>query len=93
MIGDVENMGLILCNECNKEISEKAITCPHCGNPKHSNVYKIKGNFYDLTEVVKNINEPLVAMKKFRNITNCNLWETHLFVDSIRFLGDFLEEK
>lgn len=26
-------MSLIKCPECNKEISDKAITCPHCGNP------------------------------------------------------------
>lgn len=26
-------MSLIKCPECNKEISEKAITCPNCGNP------------------------------------------------------------
>jgi len=26
-------MALILCPECNKEISEKANTCPHCGFP------------------------------------------------------------
>jgi len=26
-------MSLINCKECNKEISENAKTCPHCGNP------------------------------------------------------------
>lgn len=26
-------MALINCPECNKEISEKALSCPHCGNP------------------------------------------------------------
>lgn len=26
-------MALINCSECNKEISDKAISCPHCGNP------------------------------------------------------------
>ena len=24
---------LIQCEECKKEISDKATTCPHCGNP------------------------------------------------------------
>ncbi|MFA6904369.1 MAG: zinc ribbon domain-containing protein [Gallionellaceae bacterium] len=26
-------MALINCNECGKEISDKATTCPHCGAP------------------------------------------------------------
>ena len=26
-------MALINCSECNKEISDKATNCPHCGNP------------------------------------------------------------
>jgi len=26
-------MSLIKCAECAKEISDKAIACPHCGNP------------------------------------------------------------
>jgi len=26
-------MSLIKCSECGKEISNKASTCPHCGNP------------------------------------------------------------
>lgn len=26
-------MSLIICSECGKEISEKAMSCPHCGNP------------------------------------------------------------
>lgn len=27
-------MSLIKCSECNKEVSENALACPHCGNPK-----------------------------------------------------------
>jgi len=26
-------MGLIKCSECDKEVSEKAPSCPFCGNP------------------------------------------------------------
>ena len=26
-------MALIKCNECGKEISDKAKVCPNCGNP------------------------------------------------------------
>lgn len=29
-------MALINCTECNKEISDKALTCPYCGNPNVS---------------------------------------------------------
>lgn len=26
-------MALIKCSECHREISDRAMTCPHCGNP------------------------------------------------------------
>ena len=26
-------MALVKCSECGKEISDKALSCPHCGNP------------------------------------------------------------
>jgi predicted amidophosphoribosyltransferase len=26
-------MALIYCPECNKEVSDKALSCPHCGMP------------------------------------------------------------
>lgn len=29
-------MALISCSECRKEISDKAVTCPHCGAPVES---------------------------------------------------------
>lgn len=29
-------MALINCSECNREVSDKAKTCPHCGNPMDS---------------------------------------------------------
>lgn len=29
-------MALIACSECNKEISDKAFSCPHCGAPCRS---------------------------------------------------------
>ena len=31
-------MALINCPECDKEISDKAISCPHCGNPMNQPV-------------------------------------------------------
>jgi len=32
--GQNEGMALIPCYECEKEISDKAPACPHCGAPK-----------------------------------------------------------
>ncbi len=32
-------MALIKCSECGKEVSDKARTCPYCGNPIDTNVY------------------------------------------------------
>lgn len=34
-------MALILCPECNKEISSMAISCPNCGFPINKEKYKI----------------------------------------------------
>lgn len=31
-------MSLIKCSECQKEISDQAVSCPHCGNPVHKQV-------------------------------------------------------
>tara|TARA_B100001250_G_C19674444_1_gene733005 strand:+ start:21 stop:449 length:429 start_codon:yes stop_codon:yes gene_type:complete len=33
-------MALIKCSECGKEISDKAASCPHCGNPNGANALK-----------------------------------------------------
>lgn len=33
-------MALINCPECGKEISDKAVSCPHCGNPMNQPVNK-----------------------------------------------------
>ncbi|MFA7216724.1 MAG: zinc-ribbon domain-containing protein [Candidatus Paceibacterota bacterium] len=31
-------MALIKCSECEREISDKAESCPHCGNPMSSRI-------------------------------------------------------
>lgn len=33
-------MALIACNECGNQISDKAKSCPHCGNPLHVGIEK-----------------------------------------------------
>ncbi len=40
-------MALIKCEECDNEVSEKASSCPKCGNPmavdnKHSEILRVK---------------------------------------------------
>ena len=41
-IGD-ETMAVIKCPECGKEISDKAMTCPHCGYPLMSDRFEKAG--------------------------------------------------
>ena len=61
-------MAIVLCPECQKEISEKAVTCPHCGYPlkpsapNHSSVQapvvqkrKIPGRGFGITSMVLGI--------------------------------------
>ncbi len=64
---------LILCPECNKEISDKATVCVHCGFPLkdidiiNSNICKINGTEYDmsdyLNDIDNNINYSIIARK------------------------------
>ena len=45
------NMALINCPECNKEISDKAKSCPNCGCPININTkYKIVTTGYHDTD-------------------------------------------
>lgn len=45
-------MSLIKCPECNKEISDKAISCPNCGCPINTNTkYKIIITGYHDTDI------------------------------------------
>lgn len=53
-------MALIKCPECNKEVSDKAEVCIHCGYPLNKvlpdvekNICVYNGKGYDLTEVVE----------------------------------------
>lgn len=36
-------MALIKCSECSKEISDKATSCPSCGNPIRQNAVVVDG--------------------------------------------------
>lgn len=39
-------MALISCSECGKEISDKAVACPHCGNPMNTQVQQTQQEEY-----------------------------------------------
>jgi hypothetical protein len=41
---DEENMALIACAECKREISDKAATCPNCGAPPRPALPPAKAN-------------------------------------------------
>ena len=51
-------MALIKCTECGKEISDKAASCPHCGNPNGANAIKAiqDGINKDFQESAKELN-------------------------------------
>ena len=39
-------MALISCPECGKEISDKAVACPHCGNPMNPQIQQTQQEEY-----------------------------------------------
>ena len=54
-------MALIKCYECSKEISDKAVNCPHCGAPKpeksiieenrNENIFKVEPDLKEQKEI------------------------------------------
>ena len=54
---------LIKCPECNKEVSDKAECCIHCGYPlqkiNDSNICQIDGIEYDLSDELKKFKEDM----------------------------------
>ena len=44
-------MALINCPECKKEISDKAASCPNCGNPIENNTESVKEVFIKETSL------------------------------------------
>ena len=50
---------LIICPECNKEISDKCGNCPHCGFPIEVQeiLYEYEGKQYNIIDIVKDIKE------------------------------------
>lgn len=52
-------------------------------------IVRIDGRDIDLTPVIKEIDNPLRAMKIFREITGYGLRESQIYIDSYRFTGRF----
>lgn len=64
-------MALIKCSECGKEISDKAKTCIHCGNPIHEERVKTmkKKTWEELTNEEKSkVNSYRKTIKQWWNL-------------------------
>lgn len=46
-------MSLMKCPECNKEISDSAITCPNCGHPMRMSTESKLHTYYDIISVIQ----------------------------------------
>lgn len=94
-------MALIKCIECNREISDKAVACPHCGCPNEcqngnttttrpNNTITIGGKDYDLSNIIPKVNkqQKLDAIKELRElIPNLSLLDAKNIIDHIDTRG------
>ena len=88
-------MSLIVCDECGKEISDKASTCIHCGNPiyreEHTNVVLLERSWIDLSNEEKNslvceYEKKTGVSFRYTNFFDCCLGEVFLvFVGIMSF--------
>jgi uncharacterized Zn finger protein (UPF0148 family) len=88
-------MALINCPECNKEVSDKALSCPNCGYPIGGNttsIPDIAGEYEEqpdsLDETIRNIieqnsNNKVAAVKMVHAVTGLSLSESKKRVDSL----------
>lgn len=63
---------LIICPECNLQVSDKAFSCPHCGYPFKQNINpsvrrstkkkRLPNGFGQITELKQNLRKPFRAM-------------------------------
>jgi len=66
-------VALIKCDECDKDVSSKAVSCPNCGNPISTipkNEYNVDGKSGGFVAFIK-IDEKLHLKDKV--IVECNL--------------------
>lgn len=83
-------MSLINCPECQKEISDKAASCPHCGYPIENNqsrtpdyIKNINGKDYDLRNIADfmNQNKKIQAIHELRVMTGLSPREVLDYLD------------
>ena len=85
-------MALINCPECNREVSDRAESCPHCGFPikvietlKDSAIYTYNGKQYDISYIHSLLSQKqkVNAIKEFREITGCSLVDAKRIVENL----------
>lgn len=85
-------MSLIRCPECNDEVSNKAIACPHCGYPMSEHVDDWSSGSSDPALTVKrdyeftqllNAGNKIGAIKRCRELTNLGLKEAKELVEQV----------
>ena len=68
-------MSLIKCPECQKEISDKAQQCVHCGYPINSQkviMENINGINYDVSFLLDKNSSQVVKIKQIIELTSCD---------------------
>ena len=86
---------LIKCSECNKEISDKASSCPHCGCPV-TNSIKIYKSVTELNkdELYKATNKIDNKLNKNNKFSNTELYKYIINFDIngiVRYIKQFVE--
>ena len=92
-------MVLIICPECNKEISNKAESCPHCGYPIEKKLdpifYTYNGKTYIISELLYyiKINDNETAIKKVGESIDGSIYfsEAKKIVEDIRTTRKYYE--
>lgn len=80
-------MSLINCPECNKQISDKAISCPHCGYPINNRNQigsdAINDTNYDviLTDYLRN--DKIKSIKAIRDVCPLDLYDAKRAIEKI----------
>jgi len=70
-------MALIKCPECNRDVSDKADKCIHCGYPLTMKLYheNINGIIYDLSFLDDKNETQAHKMIRIKNLTGCDIFK------------------
>ena len=75
MTDELPALGSCIC--CDGPVSEHAMTCPPCGEPKPFTTFKDR-----LLKLLRS-GEKIKAIKLYREATNCDLREAKEYVESL----------